>query len=142
MSAVIALKKHFAQRRTLKAGKASAVKIDRFAELKQALDEIKPLQTEFEALKKEIVAEFTPHGDESAELTIKGSRYVLVLGPRSLDRSIPDVPRLLQKVGLDGFLSLVRPILSEVDRALSAADQAEVIRIVPGDRRIKTVLRG
>lgn len=144
MSAVIVLKRHAAKNRftTVKADKVVAAKIDRLGELKNLLPPLKTLQAEYDTLKKELVSQFSDQGDPDAELTLVGRKCSVLLSPRSLDKSVPDLAALFDKTGRKAFFTLVKPSITEIEKTLSASERADLIVVEPGDRRLKAVIPG
>lgn len=115
-------------------------KVDRLGELKAMLDPLKPVQDEYDKLKKELIAELTPSGDPAVDVTVSGDRHTLVLGPRVIERTVADAAKLHEVLGRDAFLAVMKPSLTELDKRLAAADKAKLITEAPGNRRFKTIV--
>jgi hypothetical protein len=117
-----------------------AQKVDRLGELKAILDPVKPVQDEYEKLKKEVIAEVTPLGDPGVDIVVSGDIHCLVLGPRSNERSVADPAALYEALGHAAFLAVVKPALAELDKRLTADQQAKLIVVVPGNRKQKALV--
>ncbi len=132
MSAVIALNRPHS--------KLTAAKVDRLGLLKEYMAPFRVYQIEFDQIKQELVAQFSPEGDPDCELTIKGKKFTLVLSPCSKERSVTDIRALWEQAGTEAFLNMVRPVLTEIDKQLTANQKAGLIHVETGYRRLKAIV--
>jgi hypothetical protein len=121
--------------------KRRAAAVDEFGELERQRAEFAPSAARHAALREEI-ASWVADEPPDQEFVFEGQRYLVHVGPKTLEREIRDMPRLFKILGLKRFLALCRFPLAAIDQHVPPAEHPAVVRQDhTGSRKVKAVAK-
>lgn len=109
--------------------------VDEFAELHQRVKAFEATQTRYDELKRQLSAHADTLGD--GEVRLSGRVGFVVFGKPINQRSINNIPKFLELVGLQNFFECITVSTTKADRILDAAQKSELFDVSKGSRRLK-----
>lgn len=115
--------------------------IDEFGELQRRVDEFRPVAERCTALARTIASWYAdePAGESFVE---EGRYYSVQISPRTIKRTVVNMPKLYALLGKAKFLELATVTLAAIDKHVAAPLHAKIIRAeMTGERRVKAVAK-
>jgi hypothetical protein len=120
---------------------ALAELVDEYVETKAAVEKLKkdPLFAKLKQLEESLRNEIGPIPEDQTQI-VKGNIHEVELGMASMVRTITNMSKILEFVGLESFLKSVTFPLGDVDKYLTEEQKAEVLECArTGSRSIKVL---
>jgi hypothetical protein len=113
-----------------------AAVVDEFGRLDDELAGMKPKERRHEQLRKQIAGWFES-ADPAGTFVLEGRAYTVEVSPRSNERKILSMPKLMKRLGSTLFLKLCTFPLKVLDAHIPAAEQEPLVATTPtGSRKV------
>jgi hypothetical protein len=120
----------------------NAALIDQFGEAARRKAEVeailRPIQEDYQRLQAALTALYDAHPADASAVA-EGNLYTLQVGPKANERTITTPERLfrsIRRMGLPTVLRVYRAALGELDKVLTADQQARYITVAQTGRRV------